>query len=108
MYLSLVLLTTGVALTFDTLWPLLLLPFVVLVVRANVILPEERYLGSEVRAAVPGLQGPRAALDLTGIRFPPDVQRLQPDRRARVERIAALSDGLFAIAMALIVPARTR
>lgn len=44
MYLSLVLLTTGVALTFDTLWPLLLLPFVVLVVRANVILPEERYL----------------------------------------------------------------
>lgn len=44
MYASLVLLTTGVALTFDTCWPLLLLPFVVLIVRANVILPEERYL----------------------------------------------------------------
>ena len=44
MYASLVLLTTGVALAFDTLWPLLLLPFVVLLVRANVILPEERYL----------------------------------------------------------------
>ena len=44
MYASLVLLTTGVALTFDTLWPIFLLPFVVLIVRANVILPEERYL----------------------------------------------------------------
>ena len=44
MYLSLILLTTGAALAFDTLWPMLLLPFVVLLVRANVILPEERYL----------------------------------------------------------------
>ena len=44
MYASLVLLTMGAALAFDTLWPLFLLPFVVLVVRANVILPEERYL----------------------------------------------------------------
>ena len=47
MYLGLVLLTTGVALVFDSLWPLLFLPFVVLVVRANVILPEERYLESK-------------------------------------------------------------
>jgi protein-S-isoprenylcysteine O-methyltransferase Ste14 len=47
MYLGLVLLTTGVALAFDSLWPLLLLPFVVLLVRANVILPEERYLESK-------------------------------------------------------------
>ena len=44
MYIGLVLLTTGAALFFDSLWPLLFLPFVVLVVRANVILPEERYL----------------------------------------------------------------
>jgi len=44
MYLGLVLLTTGVALAFDALWPLLFLPFVVLVVRAHVVLPEERYL----------------------------------------------------------------
>ena len=46
MYASLVVLTTGVALTFDTLLHrlLLLLPFVVLVVRASVIVPEERYL----------------------------------------------------------------
>ena len=47
MYLGLVLLTTGVALVFDALWPLLFLPFVVLVVRANVVLPEERYLESK-------------------------------------------------------------
>jgi len=47
MYLGLVLLTTGVALAFDSLWPLLLLPFVVLLVRENVILPEERYLESK-------------------------------------------------------------
>ncbi len=44
MYSSLVLLTTGVALALDTLWPLLLLPLAVLIVRANVILQEERYL----------------------------------------------------------------
>jgi len=47
MYLGLVLLTTGVALAFDSLWPLLLLPFVVLLVQANVVLPEERYLESK-------------------------------------------------------------
>ena len=44
MYIGLALLTTGAALFFDSLWPLLFLPFVVLVVRRYVVLPEERYL----------------------------------------------------------------
>ena len=47
MYIGLALLTTGAALFFDSLWPLLFLPFVVLVVRAHVVLPEERYLESK-------------------------------------------------------------
>jgi protein-S-isoprenylcysteine O-methyltransferase Ste14 len=47
MYSSLVVLTTGVALAFDTLWPLLFLPAVVWLVRRNVIDPEERYLGAK-------------------------------------------------------------
>jgi protein-S-isoprenylcysteine O-methyltransferase Ste14 len=44
MYLSLVILTTGVALVFGSLWPLLTLPVVVLVIASKVIGPEERYL----------------------------------------------------------------
>ena len=44
MYLGLVILTTGVALVFDSLWPLLMLPVVVLVIASKVIGPEERYL----------------------------------------------------------------
>jgi protein-S-isoprenylcysteine O-methyltransferase Ste14 len=44
MYIGLALLTTGAALFFDSLWPLLFLPFVVLMVRTYVVLPEERYL----------------------------------------------------------------
>ena len=44
MYLSLVFLTAGVALLVNTLWPLILLPAVVLAVRRAVIDREERYL----------------------------------------------------------------
>jgi protein-S-isoprenylcysteine O-methyltransferase Ste14 len=44
MYVSLVLLYTGVALIFDTAWPLILLPAVVLALHVLVIAREEAYL----------------------------------------------------------------
>ena len=44
MYLSAVFLTAGIAFVANTLWPLILLPAVVLVVRRAVIDREERYL----------------------------------------------------------------
>jgi protein-S-isoprenylcysteine O-methyltransferase Ste14 len=44
MYLSLVFMTAGIAFVANTLWPLILLPAVVLVVRRAVIDREERYL----------------------------------------------------------------
>jgi protein-S-isoprenylcysteine O-methyltransferase Ste14 len=44
MYLGLVILTTGVALVSNSLWPLLMLPVVVLIIASKVIGPEERYL----------------------------------------------------------------
>jgi protein-S-isoprenylcysteine O-methyltransferase Ste14 len=44
LYLSLTLIYLGIALLFNALWPLLLLPFVLLVLRRGVIDREERYL----------------------------------------------------------------
>jgi protein-S-isoprenylcysteine O-methyltransferase Ste14 len=44
LYLSLTLIYLGVALLFNALWPILLLPFVLLVLRRGVIDREERYL----------------------------------------------------------------
>lgn len=44
MYLSLVLLKAGIGLVANMLWPLILLPPVMLVIARNVIGPEERYL----------------------------------------------------------------
>jgi protein-S-isoprenylcysteine O-methyltransferase Ste14 len=44
MYLGLTLVQVGLALAADTLWPLLLLPVFVLIIRRAVIGPEERYL----------------------------------------------------------------
>jgi protein-S-isoprenylcysteine O-methyltransferase Ste14 len=44
MYLSLLLLMAGVGLVANTLWPLLLVPLLVVVVRRRVIDHEERYL----------------------------------------------------------------
>lgn len=44
MYVSLISLYVGLTLWFDALWPLALLPFVILTVRYGVISREERYL----------------------------------------------------------------
>jgi len=44
MYVSLISLYVGLTLWFDTLWPLALLPIVILTVRYGVIAREERYL----------------------------------------------------------------
>src|SRR5581483_12025916 len=44
MYVSLISLYVGLTLCFDALWPLVLLPLVVLIVRYGVIAREERYL----------------------------------------------------------------
>lgn len=44
LYLSMTLLYTGLTLIINTIWPLLLLPFVLVVVQRGVIEREERYL----------------------------------------------------------------
>ena len=44
MYLSLVFITVGLALLANALWPLVLLPVVIVIVRWTVIDREERYL----------------------------------------------------------------
>ena len=44
MYLSLVFITAGLALLANALWPLILLPVVIVIVRRAVIDREERYL----------------------------------------------------------------
>ena len=46
MYVSLVVLYLGVTLALNSWWPLLLLPFVILVVTRSVIMREERYLSA--------------------------------------------------------------
>jgi protein-S-isoprenylcysteine O-methyltransferase Ste14 len=44
LYLSMILLYVGIALVMNTVWPLLLLPLVLLIMHRGVILREERYL----------------------------------------------------------------
>jgi protein-S-isoprenylcysteine O-methyltransferase Ste14 len=47
MYLSLLIMTAGIGFVANTLWPLLLLPLVVVVLRRKVIDHEERYLAAK-------------------------------------------------------------
>ncbi len=50
MYLAFALMSAGVAAVANALWPLLLVPVIVLVIQRVAILPEERYLAAKFGA----------------------------------------------------------